>query len=82
MSDSGKTSIRDRVCYQSTSPSCLCNAHISLLQDLYYPCGFGSSRNDDYVNPTATRHSLVGKHFGRGSKQHMDVVAEAVGEVR
>ena len=36
---------------------------------------------DDDTDSTTTRGSAVGQHFRRGSEQHVDVVAEAVGEV-
>ena len=36
---------------------------------------------DDYANPPATGYSLVGEHIRHRYQQHMDFIAEAVGEV-
>ena len=52
-----------------------------LRQNLHHLYRLSTRHRDDYANPPATGCSLVGEHIQHRYQQHMDFIAEAVGEV-
>jgi hypothetical protein len=58
----------------------LCNAHLLFDKILHHLHRLSTRHRDDYANPPATGYSLVGEHIRHRYQQHMDFIAEAVGE--
>jgi hypothetical protein len=52
-----------------------------LRQNLHHLHRLSTRHRHDYANPPATGHSLVREHIQHRYQQHMDFIAEAVGEV-